>query len=288
MLLALVVTWGSTFGLNKIALLSLPPIVVVSLRLTVSASVLLLVCWQQRRSLWLPFRHWRFFIVLAVIGDCMPFFLIGWGQVSIDSALAGILMAIIPLLTLLLSHFLFAAERITPYRLAGFCFGFLGIILLVGPEALRGLGGTALAAQLAVLGGAACYAVNVVITPYNRVTSVLVTSTATLLIASVIMLLLALVTHPVTSWTISTDAILSIIVLGIFGTALPTLIFFRLVASAGPTFYSLINYMIPLWAVIIGATFLQERPDWNAYAALVLILSGIGVSQIAPQSAKTE
>jgi len=69
-------------------------------------------------------------------------------------------------------------------------------------------------------------------------------------------------------------------VLGVFGTALPTLIFFRLVASAGPTFYALINYMIPVWAVIIGALFLDERPEWSAYVALALILSGIAVSQL--------
>ncbi len=288
MLFSLVVTWGSTFALNKIALVSLPPLVVVSLRLVIGAVVLLVICWRQQRSLWLPLAQWKFLAVLAVTGFSLPFFLIVWGQQNVDSALAGILMAVIPLLTMLLSHFLFETERITRNRLAGFCFGFIGIILLVGTEALHGIGGSALIPQLAVLGGAVCYAVNVAITPYNRVTSVLVTSSATLLIASFILVPVSLVLHPVESWSWRADSMIAVAVLGIFGTAFPTLIFYRLVASAGPTFYSLINYMIPLWAVIIGALFLQERPDWSAYAALALILGGIGISQLKRQSAKTE
>lgn len=287
MLFALVACWGSTFSLNKVALASLAPLTVVALRLSIAAMVLVAVMLLQQRSLRLPWRRWGLFIIFAIIGNCLPFYLIGWGQQKIDSALAGILMAIIPLLTLLLSHFLIATERITRNKLLGFVIGFGGIVMLVGSAALQNLGGATLIAQLAVLGGAACYAVNVVITPYNRVTSTLVTSTATLLIASVIMLPIAFARHPAASLTFSADALLAIVTLGIFGTALPTLIFYRLVASAGPTFYSLINYLIPLWAVIAGALFLHERPDWNAYAALALILGGIGVSQIKRQPAKT-
>lgn len=279
MLLALVVTWGSSFGLIKIALASMPPMILVAGRLVVAAIVLLAVNAWQGHSLWLPWRRWGFFIVLAVVGVCIPFFLISWGQLSVDSALAGILMAVIPLLTLLLAHFAHQSERVTLYKLIGFVTGFGGIVLLVGPEALRNLGGATFLAQLAILGGAVCYAINVVITPFNRVSNTMITTTATLLIAAIIMLPLAMLQHPSVSLRLSIESVLVVIVLGVFGTALPTLIFFRLVASAGPTFYALINYMIPVWAVIVGALFLQERPEWTAYTALALILAGVGVSQ---------
>jgi len=280
MLFTLVITWGSAFALNKIALQSMPPLIMVAGRLVVAALVLLAVSGWQRHSLWLPWRRWGFFILLAVIGNCIPFFLISWGQLSVDSALAGILMAAIPLLTLLLAHCAHHTERITLYKLAGFVIGFGGIVLLVGPEALRNLGGASFIAQLAILGGAVCYAINVVITPFNRVSNTMVTTTATILIAAIIMLPLALSQHPPASLNLTLESVLVMSVLGVFGTALPTLIFFRLVASAGPTFYALINYLIPVWAVVIGALFLEERPEWNAYAALALILSGIAISQM--------
>jgi drug/metabolite transporter (DMT)-like permease len=280
MLFALVATWGSAFALNKIALEAMPPLVMVAGRLVIAAIVLLAVNAHQGHSLRLPWRHWGVFVIFAIVGDCAPFILISWGQLSIDSALAGILMAIIPLLTLLLAHFFIAAERITRNRLIGFVIGFAGIVLLVGPDALRNLGGATVIAQLAVLGGAACYAINVVITPFNRVKNSMITTTATILIAALIMLPISLTLYPPTSLNLTAESVFTVFILGIFGTALPTLIFYRLVASAGPTFYALINYMIPVWAVIIGALFLHERPQWNAYAALALILSGIAISQM--------
>lgn len=284
MLFVLVITWGSSFGLNKIALGAMPPLVLVAFRLSVAALTLLAVCVLQRQTLRLPWRQWGFFVALAIAGNCVPFFLISWGQLKIDSGLAGILMAIIPLLTLLLAHFLIATERINRGKLFGFVIGFGGIVLLVGPDAIRNVGGASFIAQLAVLGGAVCFAINVVMTPFNRVPNTLVTATGTVLISALIMLPLALTLHPPASLDLTRDAMIAAILLGVFATALPQLIFFRLVASAGPAFYSLINYLIPVWAVIIGALFLQERPQWNAYLALVLILSGIGISQFRSTS----
>lgn len=284
MLFVLVITWGSSFGLNKIALGAMPPLILVACRLSVAAVTLLGVCIAQQQTLRLPWRQWGFFVALAIVGNCIPFFLISWGQLKIDSGLAGILMAIIPLLTLLLAHFVIATERIDRSKLSGFIVGFGGIVLLVGPDAIRNIGGSSVIAQLAVLGGAVCFAVNVVMTPFNRVNNVLVTATGTLLISALIMLPLALSLHPPASLDLTTDAVIAAILLGIFATALPQLVFFRLVASAGPTFYSLINYLIPVWAMLAGALFLQERPEWNAYLALVLILSGVGISQLRKTS----
>lgn len=291
MLFTLVVTWGSAFSLTKIALASMPPLIMVAGRLVIAAIVLLTVNAYQGHSLWLPWRRWGFFIVLSVIGTCVPFFLITWGQLAVDSALAGILMAVIPLLTLLLAHIAHQSERITFYKLAGFVTGFGGIVLLIGPEALRNLGGVAFIAQLAILGGAACFAINVVITPFNRVSNTMLTTTAIVLISAMIMLPLAMLLHNPASLNLTPESIIAVLVLGVLGTALPELLFYRLVASAGPTFYALINYLIPVWALMMGALFLGERPEWNAYAALALILAGIGVSQLRARpwlSAKTE
>lgn len=279
MLSALVACWGSAFALIEIGLQALPPLIIVTGRLTIAALVLLGICYARGNSLRLPWRQWGYFFILAAIGMCMPFSLISWGQLRINSGLAGILMAITPLMTLLLAHFINKNERITIWKLLGFLTGFAGIVLLVGPDALGELGGASFIAQLAVIGGAICYAVNGVITPFNQVRNTLVTATGTMLAAALIMLLLVLLVNPFGQIRPDFEAAAAVLFLGLFSTALPHLIFYRLIASAGPAFYSLTGYLIPVWAVILGMLFLQERLDWNAYSALALILSGIAISQ---------
>ena len=140
-------------------------------------------------------RAWLPYVVLAVVGNCLPFWFITWGQKSIDSALAGILMAIMPLTTLLLAHFFVAGERMTRNRVAGFLLGFMGIVVLMGPAALAGLGGSPIEilAQLSVLAGALCYAANGVIIRVTLKGDVMVASAAIIAIAAVISVPVALV-----------------------------------------------------------------------------------------------
>ena len=103
--------------------------------------------------------------MFAVFGNALPYSLISWGQTFIDSGLAGILMAIMPLITLVLSHFVIPGERLTRYRVFGFLVGFCGIVVLMGPDELTAikLGDSQLVAMLAVLGGAVCYAIAAVL-----------------------------------------------------------------------------------------------------------------------------
>jgi drug/metabolite transporter (DMT)-like permease len=280
MLSVLVACWGSAFAMIEVGLQALSPLILVTGRLAISAVLLLGVCYAQGNSLKLPWRQWGFFFVLAAVGICMPFSLISWGQLGVNSGLAGILMAITPLMTLLLSHFVNKNEHITRLDLLGFLIGFAGIVVLVGPDALGDLGGAGLIFQLAVIGGAVCYAVNGVITPFNQVKNTLVTATGTMLAATLIMLLLVLLQTPSGEIRLDFEAAAAVLFLALFSTAIPHLVFYRLIDSAGPAFYSLSGYLIPVWAVVAGVVFLQERPDWNAYGALALILSGIAISQI--------
>ena len=86
-------------------------------------------------------RTWTPYVVLAIVGNCLPFWFITWGQQHIDSALAGILMAVMPLVTLVLAHRFVSGERMTLARVGGFVLGFAGMVVLMGPAALNGLGG---------------------------------------------------------------------------------------------------------------------------------------------------
>ncbi len=286
MLAALVAMWGSSFMFIKLGIASVPTATLVAARLILGAAILLAVVYL--RGARLPafagsgLRLWGNYLILALLGNCIPFTTITWGQQRIDSALAGILMAVMPLATMVLAHFFVSGEHMTRHRVLGFILGFTGIIVLMGPTALPGAGGSTLAAlsQLAILFGALCYAGNSVLTRIlARGDDILTASAAMLLVASVITLPIALVVDQ--PWTLapSTSSVAAIIWLGVGPTAIATLFYFKLIGSAGPTFMSLVNYMSPAVAVFLGVALLGETPGLHAYLALLLILAGIALSQ---------
>jgi len=281
LLAALVALWGSNFMFIKLGVEAVPPATLVATRLVIGAVILVAVV----RALGYTFppvgRAWTPYVVLAVVGNCMPFWFITWGQKSIDSALAGILMAIMPLTTLLLAHFFVAGERMSRNRVAGFVLGFLGIVVLMGPAALAGLGGSPIEilAQLSVLAGALCYAVNGVLIRVTLKGDVMVASAAIIALAAVVSVPIALAVDQPWRLAPGVDAVIILTWIGIGPTAIATLVHLKLIASAGPTFMSLINYCIPVVALLIGVTLLSEEPGANAYAGLALILAGIALSQ---------
>lgn len=281
LLFALVAMWGSSFMFNRIAVASLPPWTVVAGRIGLAALVLTLIVYALGRRLPPPGRGWWPYVVVALIGNVIPFFLITWGQQVVESALAGILMAVMPLATMLLAHFLVAGEHLTRQRVSGFTVGFLGIVLLMGPAALAGLGGDAvdIVFQLAVLGGALCYALQSVLTRLIIKGDVLVAAAATLLVASVMVVPVALWQDR--PWLLAprTGSLAAVLWLGAGPTALATILYFLLIRSAGPTFMSLVNYLSPCVALFLGLVVMGEHPPAAAYAGLALILAGIAVSQ---------
>ncbi|MGZ8269110.1 MAG: DMT family transporter, partial [Burkholderiales bacterium] len=281
LLLALVAMWGSSFMFNKLGLATVGPGTLVAGRLAIGTLVLLAVVYARGMRLPPLGPVWVAYAVLGIVGNALPFFLITWGQQVVDSALAGILMAAMPLATLVLAHFLVAGERMTRQRAAGFAVGFAGIVLLMEPAAIAGVGGAAVQvlSQLAVLGGALCYAANSVLARLLVKTDFLVAAAGTLLVASIVVVPLAIAIE--TPWTRSPSfsSAAAIAWLGLGPTALATLLYFRLISSAGPTFMSLVNYLSPPVAVFLGVTLLREHPGVNAYAGLGLILGGIALSQ---------
>ena len=282
LLAALIVLWGSNFMFVKLGVATVPPATLVASRLAIGAVILVAVI-RARGLTFPPFGAvWFPYAALAVLGNCLPFWLISWGQKTIDSALAGILMAIMPLTTLVLAHFFVAGEPMTRNRIAGFLIGFGGIVLLMGPAALTGLGGSAIEvlAQLAVLGGALCYAAQSVLVRLTLKGDVMVASAAIIAIAAVISLPVALAVDRPWQLTPSWTSVYAVIWIGIGPTAIATLAYLMLIGSAGPTFMSLVNYGVPVVALLLGVALLGETPGANAYTGLALILTGIALSQV--------
>jgi len=282
LLAALVALWGSNFMFIKLGVATVPPATLVASRLAIGAVILVAVVRAMGHTFPPLGRAWASYAVLAIVGNCLPFWFITWGQKSIDSALAGILMAIMPLTTLVLAHFFVAGERMTRYRLAGFLLGFAGIAVLMGPAALTGLGGSSveILAQLCVLAGAMCYATQSVLVRLMLKGNVMVASAAIIFIAALISLPVALIVDEPWNLSPSRESLYTVIWIGIGPTAIATLVFLKLIGSAGPTFMSLTNYCIPVVALLLGVALLGEEPGANAYTGLLLILSGIALSQL--------
>lgn len=283
LLLALTLLWGSAFLFTKLAVGTIPSGFVVAGRLAIASLLLVPLALAVARGFPGGRRLWLFLILIALFGNALPFSLITWGQEFIDSGLAGILMAIMPLATLSLAHFLVPGERLTPFRIGGFALGFCGVVVLMGPEAIVGLvdGSRHLLPMLAVLGGAVCYAVAAILARLRPPSDALSSAAATTLLAT--LMIVPFVLRPGSLGPAATPSALSLVsvaVLGVFATALATILYFRLVKSAGPSFVSQLNYLIPLWAVLIGVIFLGETPEPKDFLALCLILSGVLLTQL--------
>lgn len=279
MLGCLCMAWGFAFLLIAIGLKSFPPLTLVTLRLAVGAFVLYLIMrWQ---GLKLPAdRHWWMrFTLLTLLGNLIPFTLISWGQLHIASSQAGLLMALVPISTMVLAHFFVAYERLTAQRILGVLAGFAGVTVLVGGEALSGLGGASLPAQLAIIAATFSYAVNNVYSKRLPTHNGLVTATGSLIAGALVILPFCLVLER--PWELQVDAgpLLATIALGVFSTGLATWVYFVVVSNCGPNFLSLINYIIPALSFAAGALLLGEPVNSWQFVGLAAICSGIAISQ---------
>jgi drug/metabolite transporter (DMT)-like permease len=185
-----------------------------------------------------------------------------------------------------LAHFFVRGERLNAIKAAGFVVGFGGLVTLMGPEALLELRGqgTELLHQLAVLGGAVCYAINAIIARHRPPADPLVAAAGVMLAGSAIMLPVGAVPAGVELLVAPPAPLAAMLALGIVATAIATVVFLKLVTVAGPSFTSFINYLIPVWALLMGVAFLGERPGTRVVFGLALILSGIALSEIGSRN----
>lgn len=278
LLLLLTTMWGSAFMLTKIAVSAYPPKLIVCGRLVIAAIFLCGLLVLQKHSLPKSLQFWSFVLIIALLGNIIPFWLISWGQQTVDSGLAGILMAMVPLVTLVTAHFVLPGEKLNTHRIGGFILGFSGVVILTGPSVLMGLHGenAEILAMLAILGGAAGYGIASVIARLHGEFHPIISATGMSLMASLVMLPIVFSDKQLLSSIVfDNTATYAVIGLGVFCTAVPTIIYFRLITSAGPHFVSFLNYLIPLWAVVLGVSLLGEQITLLDVIALLVIFSGI-------------
>ena len=201
-------------------------------RLIVAAVILVAVAYGSGHRLPLSWRAWRQYFIMGALAAALPFTLIGWGEVAIDSGLAAILMAVTPLSTLILAHLFVSDEPMTLPRLAGILLGFAGIVVLIGPAALEGLGDEAIR-QGAVALGAVCYAGGNIVARYLPKESDMTNSAGIMAAAALLWTPVALIAER--PWTAgpSTVSVYAIVVLGRLRASLVTLMHCWFVGTGG-------------------------------------------------------
>ena len=274
MLIGLAMLWGASFLFIKVAVRELTPATLIVGRLGLAAVTLgLLVPFvvgsgetvRQLRA------NWVWLVVVALVNTAIPFWLLSWGETRIDSGLASIIQASVPIFNALIAFVAFREVRVTGVRLLGVGVGFLGVALLVGaqPE------GKVLGA-LAVVGMAFCYGLGGLLTGrYLKPAQPVVVSFASTVIATLVWLPVGIAQAPseMPGW----KTIGSVLALGIPGTAIAYLLFFGLITGAGAAYASLVTYLIPPIALAYGAIFLGERFGASAFGGLALILAGVAL-----------
>ncbi|WP_085900712.1 DMT family transporter [Kiloniella majae] len=279
--------WGSSFFLIKVTLESITPVTLTAFRLFFAFLVLASLMFILGKRFPKDFRTWRYYVLIGITGNILPFVLISWGELHITSGLAAILMAVIPLTALLIAHLWTDDEKMSLPKFIGTVIGFGGVVLLVGPEALNGLGDSVLG-QLAVAFASFCYGASSVFARKVGLVKLdpIVNGSAILLCASLMALPMAFIVEEPMSLEPTLISVGALLMLSIVSTAIAYIILYYLLGAVGASFTALNNYLVPVFGMIWGFLFLSERYEQEAFIALAVILLGIVVTQIKRRSAK--
>lgn len=276
MLVTLSLLWGSAYYLVKVALGSLPPLTLTFGRIVVAAVVLVAVATARGGAIGGDWRFWGNAMAAAATGMTLPFTMIALGLQTIDSALAAILIATVPLFTLPLAHMLTHDEQATARAGVGVVVGFIGVVMLF----IRETGGDNAAGGIAlVLAASLSYAISALVIKRGNTGNPDGFSAAMVLCAAALIAPFALLSDR--PWTLTPDlqSTLATVALGIFPTGIATLLLVRLIHRAGATFASLTNYLIPVVGVTLGIVFLDEKLPATTILGTSLIAIGIYLSR---------
>jgi drug/metabolite transporter (DMT)-like permease len=272
LLVVLSLIWGSAFTMNDVIVDEVSPFTIVAGRLLLASILLTAGAVLLRHGL--PARStWTVLLVLAALNNVVPFTLITWAQEHITSSLAATLNATMPLMTFAIAA-VAGTERPTPDRALGVAIGFVGAVVLIGPDLADITSSNALG-DLAVLGGSAGYAVSTVIARQKLQGDPMSLASGQMIFGAMIAIPLALAIDGRPDLSISTGASLSWIGLGALSSGLAYVIFFTLVQRITATSISLVSYLIPLVATVLGWAVLDEHIGLNLFAGLALVIGGM-------------
>ena len=281
--LSLTLIWGSSFLWIKLAVQETGPLTVVTIRLLIALVVLAPFLVTKKPGLPRGWRMWGVLLLQGLMSTAIPWFFITWAEQYIDSAVATVLNATVPLFTIVTAHLFLHDDRMTVRRVVGLLVGFGGVMVLVHEDLFSGIGAwdepgvnLVLLGNGAVLVAAAFYAVsNVYARAKLRGVPSIIQAFYTMLLADMVMWMVApMVEVP---FTLPAQGLtwLAISWLGVLGAGISYLIYYYLLHTIGPTRISMVTYTIPVVGVTLGVVFLHERLDWALVVGTILIVSGL-------------
>lgn len=270
----LALLWGGSFFFIEVALRDLPVFTVVAARVSLAALFLIGYVYASGQRLPSSLSLWGRLFVLGALRATIPISLIVWAETQIDSGLASILNSTSPLFTILVAHFLTADEKLTPARAVGVAVSTVGVAVLIGADALNGLGLDVLA-QVAMLGATLSYGFAAVYGKQFRGVPTVVSSAGMLAGATLLSLPLALFLEQ--PWTLRPGgtSVAAVVGLALLSTALAFVVWFRLIYSAGAANTSMVTFLIPIVGLFLGVVVLGERLEPSSLFGLALILLGL-------------
>ncbi|HEX2622916.1 MAG TPA: EamA family transporter [Phototrophicaceae bacterium] len=277
--------WGSSFLFMRIGVEELPPAQLAFTRVGIAAICMNLVLFFTRRRYPADRNTLLALILLGIVNTGLPFTLLAWGEQTVESGLTSVLQAITPVFALVIAHFAFADERITPIKIAGITLSFVGILVLTSKDftgASSDLGG-----EIAILVASLCYGIG---TNFSRrmlkergldtIVVATVTMTGAAICTFILMYTLPLLVGeraPVAYSSLSPEVLQLALVLGFFNTFIAYLMFYSVIAKLGGARSSMVTYVIPVVAITLGAIFLNEVIDARLIFGSVLILAGLAL-----------
>jgi drug/metabolite transporter (DMT)-like permease len=271
------ILWGGAFALIEVGLRSFPPTTLVFIRIGFAVPPLLLALKLMGEKLPTDFASWRMLAAIGLLNCALPFMLFFWGQQYLDSGYASILNATTPLWSVPIAHFMTSDERATPARIVGVLFGMAGIIVMVGPDASKGLSQNLLA-QIACLVSTVFYCIAAI---YGRRLSqakmapMVIATGQTMMGALFLIPAMMIIDQPLTLPMPRLDASLAGLTLALLSTALAYGLYFKLIDRAGASNATLVAFIMPILAVLLGIAFLNETLNVGQIAGAALIAVGL-------------
>ena len=282
--LALTLIWGSSFLWIKVAVRETGPLTIVAIRLVFALIALVGFLIVKKPGVPRGARMWGVLFVQGMISTAIPWVLITWAEQYIESAVATVLNATVPMFTIVMAHLFLHDDRITPRRFGGLLVGLAGVLVLVHEDIAGGfgIGSGSAAGRMILLGVGAMLLSSVFYAASNvyaraklRGVPPVVQAFYTMLLADAVMWIVAPSVEVPFTLPVLGLTWLAIAWLGVLGAGISYLIFYYLLHTIGPTRISMVTYTIPVVGVTLGVVFLHEQLDWSIVAGTVLIVSGV-------------
>jgi drug/metabolite transporter (DMT)-like permease len=271
------ILWGGAFFLIEVGLRSYPPITLVFLRVALAVPPMWLAMRFMGQKLPSDPRTWGLLAVVGAFNCALPFTLFFWGQQFLDSGYASILNATTPLWGVATAHFMTMDEKATPSRVIGVFVGMAGIIIMIGPDAMKGMSNNLLA-QLACLISTIFYSLAAIFArrlSQSALTPMAVATGQTMAAALMMLPIMLIIDQPWTMAMPRLDATLAAFAIALVSTALAYFLYFKLIDRSGASNAQLVAFLMPILAVILGIAFLRESLNGGQIAGAGFIAIGL-------------